>query len=513
MQLEYEQPRSGLSEPELEARFDSLQQHLVELWQSVEGTSHETETVVVLPSLSVDYPALTGATIRAYEERFLCLLLLLKRPGTRVIYITSSPIEPGIIGYYLGLIQASAPVAPARRCFFFTAHDGTSLPLSAKLLRRPGLLERIRAAIPDPRRAHLVPFNTTRLERDVALHLGIPMFAPNPSFGELGTKSGCRKLFREANVPCPLGAEDLRDEQDVVSALVDLTSRKPDLAQAILKLNDGVSGDGNALIELTGAAGDPRRLYERTRSLCLEASGRSREQFFEKLRVIGGTVEERVSGAAITSPSVQLRITPLGDLELVSAHDQLLGGRGQKYVGCVFPPSDSYASMICRLARRAGELLARRGVLGRFSIDFVCAREQDAWHPYAIEINLRKGGTTHPFLTLQLLTEGRYDPSSNRYVAEGVTKHYLASDDLHHEAFRSLIPEDLVEVARTNRLDFDGRSGTGIVLHMLSDIGEHGRFGLTAIHDSRAAAHDLYHRAEGVFHAAADRAARPLPLP
>ena len=36
-------------------------------------------------------------------------------------------------------------------------------------------------------------------------------------------------------------------------------------------------------------------------------------------------------------------------------------------------------------------------------------REQNEWKAYAIEINLRKGGTTHPFLTLQFLTDGAYD--------------------------------------------------------------------------------------------------------
>ena len=50
-------------------------------------------------------------------------------------------------------------------------------------------------------------------------------------------------------------------------------------------------------------------------------------------------------------------------------------------------------------------------MLGRFAVDFVVVRDgAGAWTPYAIELNLRKGGTTHPFLTLQFLTDGRYDP-------------------------------------------------------------------------------------------------------
>ena len=39
-----------------------------------------------------------------------------------------------------------------------------------------------------------------------------------------------------------------------------------------------------------------------------------------------GIVEERVVGEEIRSPSVQLRITPLGQLEVLSTHDQVLGG-------------------------------------------------------------------------------------------------------------------------------------------------------------------------------------------
>ena len=57
-------------------------------------------------------------------------------------------------------------------------------------------------------------------------------------------------------------------------------------------------------------------------------------------------------------------------------------------------------------------------MIGRFAVDFVVVREQaDAWSPYAIELNLRKGGTTHPFLTLQFLTGGAYDPETALFVA------------------------------------------------------------------------------------------------
>ena len=59
-----------------------------------------------------------------------------------------------------------------------------------------------------------------------------------------------------------------------------------------------------------------------------------------------------------------------------------------------------------------GRRLAELGALGRFAVDFVVVQDNTgAWTPYAIELNLRKGGTTHPFLTLQFLTDGyKADP-------------------------------------------------------------------------------------------------------
>jgi hypothetical protein len=57
------------------------------------------------------------------------------------------------------------------------------------------------------------------------------------------------------------------------------------------------------------------------------------------------------------------------------------------------------------MAKMIAEELQAEGVLGRFSINFISVREPVGWKHYAIEINLRKGGTTHPFLMFQFLPE------------------------------------------------------------------------------------------------------------
>ena len=61
------------------------------------------------------------------------------------------------------------------------------LTLSVRVHRgvyRPGprLLERIRDLIPDPDRAHMVPFMATWDDRELAVRLGIPVRRRRPEF-------------------------------------------------------------------------------------------------------------------------------------------------------------------------------------------------------------------------------------------------------------------------------------------------------------------------------------------
>src|SRR5437868_12931733 len=154
-------------------QFDQLQKKLVPLWKSIEAFNQDPQTIVVVPSMSVDLTG-AGAVVQAYEERYLFLLLLLRQPRARLIYVTSQTILPSIIDYYLDLLPGVIPSHARQRLFLLSPLDGSVRPLSDKLLARPRLIERIRSLILNPDRAHLVPFNTTHREDQLALRLGIP---------------------------------------------------------------------------------------------------------------------------------------------------------------------------------------------------------------------------------------------------------------------------------------------------------------------------------------------------
>jgi hypothetical protein len=266
-----------------------------------------------------------------------------------------------------------------------------------------------------------------------------------------GTKSGSRKVFREAGIDHPAGFEDLADAVDVADALVELKAKKPSLRKAVVKLNEGFSGEGNALLDLESA---PERgslvpwVRARLPHLAFEAKGMTWETFQDKLGSMGGIVEEFVPGKVKESPSAQLRVDPKGRVEVISTHDQVLGGRsGQIFLGCRFPAAKRYRLDIQERGLQAAQLLAGKGVIGRFGVDFISIKEGDCWRHLAIEINLRKGGTTHPFQMLQFLTDGRYDTATGQFLTmAGQPRCYYASDNLESECYRGLTPELLRKV-------------------------------------------------------------------
>ena len=187
-----------------------------------------------------------------------------------------------------------------------------------------------------------MPYNTTTLERDLAIRLGIPMYGADPKTFWLGTKSGSRRIFAEEGVPHPLGVENLSSIDDVVAAISDMRRQKPELRQVLVKLNEGVSGEGNALVNLEGLTFPGTSEYElildQLQSMKFELPGVTYESYVKKLNERGAIVEERIIGEEFRSPSAQLRVTPLGKVERLSTHDQVLGGAsGQTFLGCRFP--------------------------------------------------------------------------------------------------------------------------------------------------------------------------------
>ncbi len=499
---------------EVVSRFRELQNQLRKYWQNVAMFDQDNCDILVIPSFSID-PELGGKVpgFLHYEERLLFSLIRLRNPHTRVIYITALPLCPIIIDYYLQLLPG-IPFSHAReRLLQISLYDASLKPLTQKILDRPRLVTKIRRALRRDR-AYMVCYNSTDLERELSVQLDIPLLAASPELLHWGSKSGSREIFAECQVPHPDGSYTVKNTEQLLEAIINLWKRQPHLKKMVIKLNEGFSGEGNAILDLTPIqdyaphlSGDKNKtittLSKYLEKLSFQAKDETWQNFSRRIPELGAIVEAFVEGEIKRSPSVQGYIKPTGEVNILSTHDQILGGAdNQIYLGCYFPADAGYRLKIQELGLKVGQALAAKGAIESYGVDFIAVQHPDTkeWDLQAIEINLRKGGTTHPFMTLKLLTNGKYDYSTGLFLSQqNQPKYYIASDNLQKDSYYGLLPHDLMDIIAQARLHFDSNTRTGNVFHLMGALSEFGKLGVTSIGNSRAEAQDIYNRVEEVL--------------
>lgn len=490
------------------------------------------KTVVVMPSLSLDPGELAkihGAAL--YEERMLYNLLHLRDKATKVRFVSSHRIDPTIVRYYLDLLPAAARRTAKRRLEMIAVDPhgrmGQTVPLARKLMMNGGAMARVRAGI-DPDEAHIYPFIVTRAEARAALRLNVPVLGARPEHADrFGTKAGCRRLFAEAGVPHPPGIKEVRSVEGLIEGLARFVDEHPDTRRMVVKLNEGFSGEGNAMLRLEGLSkleGKAREqeIARRLPRMKFMAAHEHWGHFSQQIVKLGAIAEAFIEGKIKRSPSVQVYIGPDGKVELLSTYEQILGGPGgQEYLGGPAPALAAYRDHLHQVGLSVGKRLAKAGVMGRFAIDFMAVKQEtrsdplgkvgagldakgssvvNGWDVQAIEINLRAGGTTHPTNTAKLLLDGHYDPQSGAMVSgiSGSKRYYMGHDNVDKEIspniLRGLSPTDVVDLLKRAGLHYDPRQEKGIVLHLMGAIRDFGKVGFTAIGASPRDVHRLHRR-------------------
>ena len=181
---------SGLADDERYAHFDRLQRNMAGVWDA--DALVQNESVVVIPSVTLDRLGdRSGSLMQAYEERFLFLLRPRAAPAHGLRHLDTDCTDNHRV--LPGLAARCDPEPGARPVTLVSVGDGWPDSLSQKL-------STIRPAPPPDRRdpdrslSHLVPYNTTELERDIAVPLwGSPCTVPIRRLVHLGTKTGCRR--------------------------------------------------------------------------------------------------------------------------------------------------------------------------------------------------------------------------------------------------------------------------------------------------------------------------------
>lgn len=444
--------------------------------------------IIVLPSLTLPLGELNQLIgMQFYEERLLFLLLLLSRSSARITFVSSSEISPHIVNYYLNFLPD--PEAARMRLTLVSLDDSRQLPLTTKLLENEQALDRIRASADTANNPYLLPFIVTVQEERLAALLRIPIYGTHPSLAFLGSKSGGRLVAREAGVRTAQGLENVHTFADVQRAFSEI--HRSGASRVLVKLDDSFSGKGNIILSsqpLKESVAVSHNIWA-----VLPEGITSWPEFLDRLLERGGIVEELIAGP-VAAPSVQILIKPGQAPEVVSTHDQILGGpSGQVYSGCKFPADESYHGAIIQEADKVAARLAHRGVIGLFSVDFVVSRSQR--RVYFTEINLRLGGTTHPFGIASYLTHSTYDASAGLLISPLGPRYYIASDNIQSDLLIGMTPSIVLKGMESTGLLFDGSVLCGVTLHQVGSLPGSGKLGICSIAASRDEARSAFRSA------------------
>jgi len=457
------------------------------------AASDKEHTVLVLPSISVERNILENIIgINHYESRGLWEILNAKNSNIKILYISSLPIEQVVIDQLLSHIPQAKEIK--KRIQFISLNNAeVGKSLTDKILSNIFYIKKIKSLI-EPKNTYMNSFLVTESERKLAEVLGIPLFGSQERFDYYHTKSGNRVLFQESGVPFSPGFGDLKSIGHLVMAIENLWRRFPRDKKIMIKLDRGVSGEGNALLIIPDAfpdysvfkktiPDDEKRQFITNLLPQMKFLGKNMNwQNFHKEIAKGVVAERYLEGDMVSSPSCQGKIYPNGRVEILSTHEQILNELGNCYLGSEFPCRSDYRNQIQIYAMRVGKAMAKKGLIGYFSIDYLMTENQSENKIWAIEINIRQGGTTHPYKTAKLLTGSVYDEKKG-ILSNPKCKNivYKSNDNFVDPRFIGKTPEQFLDFLCHREIIFSAATNRGVVFHILGAMNEFGKIGFTMI--------------------------------
>lgn len=428
----------------------------------------------------------------------------LHRPGGSVACVSAPAMVDAEeqVGYYLRLGLATTPCPddprpPRERITLVSIDDPSSRWLSEKLFdpdlpdaaaARARLAALVSAEHAAGRGVLLCCFEPSANVERLAADLAVPSDQAPAWTIPLGTKSAGRDLFRDLGIPVAEGTPLCHDLDNLAAAMADMVSAGHH--RFVLKLDSTAygAGLGNAIVDVDqdSAAGiaahlpasqvvDPKLGWDGFAAAVPEA---------------GVLAEELLTGDGFRSPSFQGRLTPDGPL-VVSTHEQVLAPNQQTYTGSAFPADARYRAVIIEYGTRVGEALRAKGIdRGDYGVDFIVVTRDGQPRVYACELNLRATGTRHGFDMATTLLGATPDVNGELRV-DGEQRILLTSDNIVDPRYACLRPSALIDAVERSPLHYDPARREGVVLHLLSALPEHGKFGAVCVAATAEAAQGM----------------------
>lgn len=452
----------------------------------INGVEH---SIVVVPSLSIKDESIKNIVgINHYETRALWEVLNTTNPNTNIIFVSSLPISEDVIFHYLNLLPN--PAESRRRVKLVSLNNNSEeLTLTEKIIMDKETQLVIKELVKNSP-AYLKVFMTTDDEHQLSQLLNLPLYGHDTHLNYYLTKSGNKKIFKDSEVPYCNSVEDIKSIDELKTAIIHLWESNPRSKRFMVKLDNGVSGLGNAILT-------PSTDFEAFFKLDTDAKMQMINSWligmkFQSDKITWGSfsqdipagciIEVFVEGQNKISPSAQAHITPDGQVELLSTHEQILDERGLTFLGSIFPAQKSHRHILQENTLRIGKTLAKHGFIGPFSVDFMITTDENTTRVYIIEINIRQGGTTHPYQTAKLLTKAHYDQETATLKDEaGRAVFYCSNDNIVEYALKGSKVKNFLEFMQSKKITYCHDKNEGIVFHLLEAMSDVGKLGYTSI--------------------------------
>ncbi len=420
------------------------------------------------------------------------------------------------------------------------------ISLSDKILRQKRLITLLQELIHSPfggkvferndNTAGMCVFTGSDSVDKLSHELGVKLLEACGESLHFGTKQGSREIFAACGISHPAGTPSLEDEDlltygdasehegkvywaynhryirsshNLAIGIARKILRGICPRKWIVKLNQGFSGKGNASIDLQDIqrrfagckAGDNEATLRIAKQIEKELATNLKYEdpkmtwldtpelvgFQTQIQRLGVIAEVFIEGEVPTSPSIQA-VVEANDVCIVSTHEQILAG--QVYKGCINPCNAAYRASMMEAGLKVGKFLAAHGVRGHFSVDFLACKQpkSGSWDIYAVEVNLRQGGTTHPQATMALLCGGSICSDGLFRTNDGELRCYVATDCHYSEKLKGCSEMrfiDALECPSSNnsaarKIRWNKADRVGVVFHLFKFIST-GRIGFTAI--------------------------------
>lgn len=442
--------------------------------------SGELINVICLSSMTFD-KVLTEAIkgLEHYEMRCLWEISRVKNGNVHVHFFSKRKVHQEAIRHFSKVFDLTNE--ELERIHFYSVEEilkTTFLPEDlSDYIKDFGAVAREFKKICSLNNAYLECFVLTEKEKHLVDNYNIPTWWSHEDLDYYKTKSGNRKILRGVTA-IPRGIENLHSYEESLHALKNL-SHQTNARRFVIKLNDGVSGDGNGFINLKNGGSS---IIEALENINFVSPKMTTEKFFTEMRKLGGVIEEFIEGENKRSPSVQLLLSPNGDFEILSSHEQILDESGSRFLGSEFPAKEDHRESIMREAEKVAKKLCTLNLSGIVGLDFLTVKNANGLiETYLIEMNIRKGGTTHPYWSARTALGALPCPVKGTLRKGKKEWVYRSNDNLSDGGGCRRSLSGLMEKAEKAGLTYCPQRKTGAIFHMLSCWEPEGKCGATFI--------------------------------